>query len=288
MTRGLALLGHNISYTLSPLIHNTACRYAGAEYVYLPVDISPGKLSNALDALRLLGFAGGNVTIPHKIEIMKFIDSISETARRIGAVNTFTIADGSLTGHNTDADGFFYGYEGELSELHGEPVLILGTGGAARAVLDALAIRTRPALLLIAGRSEGRIEALMNQANSYGIKEVEAVPWNKDGLYRAAIRAKGIIQTTPIGSSSYIGMSPVEVSFPFSENHIVIDLIYDPTETSFLSAARKRGSRASNGLPMLLNQAALAFTIWTGLSFPLTEVQNTVQQHIQQHMTMDL
>jgi shikimate dehydrogenase len=286
MQRGIALFGHNISYTLSPLIHNTAFRVSGLDYTYLPVDIAPPDIGKALEAAALLGFAGGNVTIPHKISVMSYLNSVSEIARRIGAVNTLSFTDAGIGGDNTDAEGFYRAYAGEMSELAGKDVLLLGTGGAARAVCDVLLTRIHPSSLCLSGRTRSHADRLEKDLRSiYGYGEILVCEWGSGELTEKAKHSTGIIQCTPIGSGKNAGMDPMNDSFRFTPGQIVIDLIYNPVETPFLKKALEDGARTRNGISMLLQQAALSFTIWTGTAFPMDEVKGVVIQHIKDRLT---
>jgi shikimate dehydrogenase len=283
MQRGIALFGHNISYTLSPLIHNTAFRLSGLDYTYLPVDIAPSDIGNALEAAALLGFAGGNVTIPHKILVMSHLNSVSDIARRIGAVNTLSFTDTGIGGDNTDAEGFYRAYAGELSDLTGKEVLLFGTGGAARAVCDVLLTRIHPSSLYLSGRTRDNADRLENDLRSmYGYGEIQVCDWGSGELTEKANHSAGIIQCTPIGSGKYTGMDPINKSFRFTPGQIVIDLIYNPVETPFLKKALQDGARTRNGIAMLLHQAALSFTVWTGTAFPMDEVKGVVLRYIKE------
>jgi shikimate dehydrogenase len=283
MQSGIALFGNNISYTLSPIIHNTAFRISGLDYIYLPVDISPPNIEKALEAAIVLGFAGGNVTIPHKIAVMQYLNSLSEHARRIGAVNTLLFTDSGIHGDNTDAEGFYRAYTTEMSDLEGKGILLLGTGGAARAVCDVLLTRIKPSALYMSGRTQEHAERLKDEITSlYGYGDIEILEWKSAVLNETAEHVSGIIQCTPIGSGKYIGMNPVHDSFRFIPGQIVIDLIYNPVESLFLKKAHTMGARTRNGIAMLLHQAALSFTIWTGAMFPMDEVKGVVMRHIKE------
>jgi shikimate dehydrogenase len=273
MHRGIALFGHNISYTISPFIHNTAFSITRLPYTYIPIDIPLDRLPKALEAARTLGFAGANVTIPYKEQALKYADSLSEPARRIGAVNTLRFGEEGIHGENTDGDGFYNAYADDLDKLRGKSVLILGAGGAARAVIDTLIARVEPSELYISGRHKERAVRIRDGAEGDAVRTaINIIPWTQDALADSADKVDGIIQTTPVGSGSTKGSSPVTDTFPVSSRHTVIDLIYNPPETPFLRRAAERGARTQNGLGMLLHQAALAFALWTGRAFPMEQV----------------
>jgi len=283
MHRGIVLFGNNISYTLSPVIHNTAFRISDLPYLYLTADIEPAQFKNALDAAQILKFAGANVTIPFKETVLKHTTSLSDAAKKIGAVNTLYFDKGKILGENSDSPGFFKAYFNELKSLEDKTVLILGAGGAARAVCDTIITKTTPKKMLIVNRNTERSNQLIEHLrNVYDFNSADSISMETSALQEAAGDAAGIIQTTPVGSGRYINQSPVAESFQFNKEHVVIDLIYNPLETKFLKQAGHSGARTRNGISMLLHQAAYSFTLWTGQTFPMDEVTPVVMEHIKQ------
>jgi shikimate dehydrogenase len=281
MQRGIALFGHNISYSLSPVIHNTAFKIAQLPFTYLTVDIEPERFDKALEAVQTLNFAGANVTIPYKETVLKYTTALSESAQKIGAVNTLHLKDGTIFGDNTDSDGFYNAYMNELHLLKNGTVLIIGAGGAARAVCDTLIRKITPHRIVIANRHAERSRPLLaHLKHAYGYDSVHWISISDPGLEKTAGEASGIIQTTPVGSGTYAEESPVSDSFRFTKNHIVIDLIYNPVETVFLRNAAQSGARTRNGVSMLLHQAALSFKLWTGTTFPMDDVIPIVMENI--------
>lgn len=284
MHRGIALFGHNISYSLSPLIHNTALSVTQLPYTYLTVDIAPGRFARAIEAVQILNFAGANITIPYKERVLQHTSSLSDSARRIGAVNTLFFKDGKIFGENTDTEGFYSGYMNELHLLKNKTVLVIGAGGAARAVCDALITKISPDRILIANRSKERSMKLADHLRkAYGYGSVKIITFEKTDVYDSVSEAAGIIQTTPVGSGTLSGQSSVGDSFRFHNRQIVIDLIYHPVETVFLKKAAQCGARTRNGISMLLHQAAISFTLWTGVSFPMDSVAPVVMERIKRY-----
>ncbi len=284
MQRGIVLLGHSISYSLSPVIHNTAFTITNLPYTYLTVDIAPDRFARAIEAVQTLNFAGANVTIPYKETVMKFTTSLSEAAQKIGAVNTLHFINGQIFGDNTDSAGFYNAYLDELHTLKNKTVLVIGAGGAARAVCDTLITKISPDRILIANRNAQRSMKLADHLKKeYGYDSASTVPTDAQALRIAAGEASGIIQTTPVGSGTLLGQSPMPDSFQFNNRHIVIDLIYNPVETIFLKIAAQNGARTRNGISMLLHQAALSFTLWTGITFPMDAVTPVVMEKIKRH-----
>lgn len=281
MQRGIALFGNNISYSISPVIHNTAFHATELPFTYLPVDIAPERFGMALDAAQTLNFAGANVTIPYKETVIQFTASLSVTAQKIGAVNTLRFDNDKIFGDNTDSAGFYNAYMSELRSLNNKTVIIIGSGGAARAVCDALITKASPERIVIANRNPARAKRLVEHLKTtYGYDSTNILsPFNKT-IQETAGEATGIIQTTPVGAGTYTGQSPVPDTFRFSDRHIVIDLIYNPVETTFLKKAAQQGARTRNGISMLLHQAALSFNLWTGATFPMDKVTPVVMEHI--------
>jgi shikimate dehydrogenase len=285
MHRGVALFGFNIPYSISPLIHNTAFKAAELPYTYIPFDVAPERLARAVDAIATLDFAGANVTIPYKETVIGHASVLTDTARQIGAVNTLVIERGAITGHNTDADGFYNAYREDLNLLQNETVLILGAGGAARAVCHALIARVGVQRLIIANRTGERAGELAGHLrNAYGYEATEVITGTARELAGAGSAARGIVQTTPVGSNSAANRSKNSYPGRFQKDQVAIDLIYSPLETPFLQLAVHAGARTHNGIAMLLHQAALSFTLWTGAAFPMETVSSAVKEHIKQQM----
>ncbi|MFQ5509367.1 MAG: shikimate dehydrogenase [Leptospirillia bacterium] len=275
-THRVGIIGHPIGHTRSPRMHNAAFRALGLNWTYEPFDVPPDRLAEMVRELTDSGLRGFNVTIPHKQAVMPLLDEISPQATVIGAVNTVVIEDGILIGHNTDGEGFSRSlHEAHKFKAERSRALILGAGGAARAVCDQLAREGIPALR-ISGRTPARAEALAADINKHH-PACEARPLDWSPLdHRAAINwAELIVNTTPIGMHAGDGM-PIDTN-GISPGHIVADLIYAPPETEFLAACRNLRARCLNGLGMLLYQGALAFTLWTGQDAPIDVMRNALK-----------
>ncbi|HBT46830.1 MAG TPA: shikimate dehydrogenase [Peptococcaceae bacterium] len=266
-TRLVGLLAYPASHSFSPQIHNAAFRALGLDWVYLAFQVEPSRLPAAVEGIRALGFAGANVTIPHKESITAYLDEIHPLARLIGAVNTVVLREGKLVGYNTDAGGFLRSLEEAGIDPAGKGALILGAGGAARAVAFALA-RAGCMALILANRTEARARELARALGEAGYRAVEVVPWEEGSLAGVVPAVDMIINTTSIG------MSPDREGVPFAPEflrprQIVCDVVYNPPETRFLEGARRRGCRVLSGLGMLLYQGAEAFALWTGREAPV-------------------
>jgi shikimate dehydrogenase len=266
------VMGWPVSHSRSPTLHNYWIKHYGlsGSYVLLPVD--PARLAQALPGLAALGFAGCNVTVPHKIAAMKAVDRVDPVARRIGAINTIVVeADGSLSGFNNDGFGYIQSLLDTKPDWSAEagPAVVLGAGGAARAVIAGLADRGAREIRL-ANRTLARAEELAREFGS----PVRAVPWEQrnDALADAAL----LVNTT---SQGMVGQPPLELSLEKLPGHsLVSDVVYVPLETPLLAAARARGNPTVNGLGMLLNQARPAFKAWFGVMPEITpELRRAVE-----------
>lgn len=273
-TRVCGLIGYPVEHSFSPAMHNAAFAHLRLDYVYVAFPVKPEDLKDALWGIRALNLAGVNVTVPHKEKVIPFLDELAEGARLIGAVNTVECRGGRLVGHNTDGAGFVRFLTTEAGfDPQGKRALILGAGGAARAVAVYLAL-SGARELVVANRSHARAEELAGLLNERTPARATALPWSAGGegaaeMAEAAAASDLIVQTTPLG------MHPAESTcpaFPFAvlrPGQVVVDLVYNPPRTLFMERAARAGARVYNGLGMLLHQGALAFELWTGHKAPL-------------------
>lgn len=258
------VMGWPVAHSRSPAIHKHWIQQHGLNGSYVLLPVQPDRLVDAVRGLRALGFAGCNVTIPHKVAAMALMDHIDPLAARIGAINTIVVeADGTLTGYNNDAYGFIQSLLDAQPDWRADagPVTVLGAGGAARAILVALAERGAREIRLC-NRSLDKAQAL---ATEFGAP-IRALPWDQreDALDGCAL----LVNSTSLGMK---GQDALEISLDRLPKHaLVCDAIYIPLETSLLAAARARGNATVNGLGMLLNQARPAFQRWFGVTPELT------------------
>jgi shikimate dehydrogenase len=272
MTRLALLLGDPVAHSLSPVIHNIAFRTAGIDAVYHAARTPPHALEAAIAGLRRPNILGANVTIPHKQVVADLVDALDATAAAVGALNVIVREeDGSLRAYNTDVAGFTAPLD--LDELEGASVVVLGSGGAARAAGFAL-LESRPVQITFAARSMARAEMMVRDlatlapATSLVVMALtEAAP----AIREAAL----VVNATPVGMHPHTGDSPVSGDL-FREGQTVYDLIYNPRPTLFLREAAARGARTVDGLEMLLGQAAVAFRLWTGVEMPLIAVRQAL------------
>jgi shikimate dehydrogenase len=264
-TRLAALIGSPVRHSYSPAIHNAAFRALGLDWVYLAFEVAPGRVPEALAGVRALGIGGLSVTLPHKEDAAAAVDELSATAAALGAANTVVVgADGRLRGENTDAAGFL----ASLADAGVDPTdrrcLVRGAGGAARAVVWALAEAGAAAVVVVPGRDRARAERTAALAGALG----------RVGEAGEAAGADIVVNATPIGldGGPDLAVDPALLG----PGQVVVDLVPRPT-TALLGAAGARGARPVDGLGMLVHQAALAFRLWTGCDPPLDVMRAAVR-----------
>lgn len=252
-------MGWPVAHTRSPVIHNHWISVHGLRGAYVPLAVNPLHLATAIRGLSALGFAGCNLTVPHKEQAMQWVDTLHPVARRMGAVNTIVVMpDGSLQGMNTDGVGYIQSLKDADPAWCATtgPALVLGAGGAARAIVVALIDEGVPTLRLC-NRTDDRAHALAQEFGS----RVQVIPWAQRNDAMAGVQL--LVNTTTQGMH---GCPPLDVTLDaLPTEAMVSDVVYVPLETPLLAAARIRGNRTVNGLGMLLNQARPAFQAWFGV-----------------------
>ena len=267
MSKRAGVIGHPLGHTKSPTIFAAAFKAAGIDATYEAWDTPADLLEGRVNALRGADFLGANVTTPHKEAVLALIDGAVGDASKIGAVNTIVHEDGKLVGHNTDVAGFARALKEDAGfEAHGRRALILGAGGAARAVAAAL-VDGKASVVFVVGRQPKKTEgvALALKRTTPAGTTITWAYWG-DGAFQRALRESDlIVNCTPVGTagSPAAAESPVDASL-IRADATVFDLVYNPRETPLLAAARKRGAKAVGGLGMLVYQAAESFRLWTG------------------------
>jgi shikimate dehydrogenase len=265
----LGLIGYPLKHSFSPKIHTAALRSCGLSGDYSLFPVAPGdaqKMKGWLDRLRSNEFQGFNITIPHKQNIIPFLDELTPTARVIGAINTVYIHNGKLTGDNTDAESFLV----ELNKLiknnpitNGEnrSALVLGAGGSARAVTYALL--NDGWSVTIASRRIEQTQGMINQFSKHR-SHLASIEYHVREISSITPSLSLLVNTTPLGMFPDTDTSPWFSELPFPSKAIVYDLVYNPKITRFVRDAQSSGLPATTGLGMLVEQAALSFEIWTG------------------------
>ncbi|HEV2810738.1 MAG TPA: shikimate dehydrogenase [Acidimicrobiales bacterium] len=259
LTRVAAVIGHPVRHSLSPVIHNAAFRHLDLDWVYVALDVAPGNGRVAVEAMRTLGLAGLNVTMPHKADVAAAVDRLSPVASALGAVNTVVAQGRTLTGESTDGAGLL----AALAADHGfDPserrCLVLGAGGAARAVVLALAEGGAKEVVVVARRREQAARAA-TLAGSVG----------RAGMAADVADVDLLVNATPVGDQLPLGVRADDLG----AGQLVVDLLYAPATTVLMDSAEARGAATANGVGMLVHQAALSFQLWTGEEMPLDAVR---------------
>jgi len=272
-TRLCGVLGNPVEHSLSPAIHNAAFQKLGLNFVYLAFRIE--DLAGAIRGIKALGNVRGfSVTIPHKVAVIPYLDEVETTAKHIGSVNTIVAENGKLTGYNTDASGAMRALrEGGVS-LKGQKVLMLGSGGAARAIAFALGADAEIAALTILGIDEKERRGLVKDLRAKTSLQVEDGSISQETLRRNLKDSHILLHCTPVGMHPKVNETSVPGSL-LTPNLTVMDIVYNPLETRLLREAKEAGCRTIRGLEMFLNQAMAQFELWTGQPAP-ADVMRTV------------
>ena len=273
-TRLAAVIGDPVRHSLSPTLMNAAFGAAGLDWTYVALEVAATRLPDALVGVRALGIAGLSVTMPHKESAAACADVLSPTAERLGAVNCLVNADGLLTGHNTDGEGFVRSLERQFRfQPIGKRCVVFGAGGSARSIVLALADGGASEVVVV-NRTIGRAERAAALAGDRG--EVVSL----DGIGSDLEDADLIVNATSIGMGQ---PTPDDVPFDASVLHqgqILVDIVYKPLETPLIAAARRSGASVANGVAMLAHQAAVQFELWTGVDAPIEVMLASVSSQL--------
>lgn len=260
MKKLFGVIGDPIAHSMSPAMHNDLFDFYGINAEMFAFHIKGENLEDAVKGFKAINISGFNVTIPHKTAIMPFLDEIDPLAEAIGAVNTVVNQDGKLIGYNTDGAGYLKGIKQVVSDVEGKNVLLIGAGGAARAIFYTMAYSGVKSID-IANRTPERAQKLIEQCPYQTAAEVLEI----SGEGKDVGKYDMIIQTTSIGMHPKIDETPLTL-LNLKEGAFVSDIIYAPLETRFLREAREQGAITQNGVPMFVYQGALAFEKWTGIA----------------------
>ncbi len=249
----------------------------GLNYRYLTIKVLPDGLEDAIKAVKAMHFRGINLTMPHKIKVIPMLDELSEAAGIIGAVNTVINDNGRLTGENTDGKGFTRSLKREGVEILGKEVMILGAGGAARAIAVECALSGAKKITIVnrteaSGKELADLIAMKTKAAS------EYVPWTENLLIPSGTDI--LINATPIGFTPNQDLKPDVDYDSIREGMVVSDVVFDPVETEFLKAAAAKGARTFTGIGMLVQQGALNFTLWTGEEAPVDVMYDALEREL--------
>ena len=259
-TRLAAVIGTPVRHSLSPAIHNAAFAEAGLDWVYVALEVAEGRTPSAFEGMRVLGISGLSVTMRHKEAAFAAVDDLSLPAERMRAVNCVQLLHGRLIGHNTDGDGFVGSLRADAGlDPAGLSVVVVGAGGAARSVIEALG-RAGASRVAVINRTAARTLDAASLAGEAG----------RVGTWEDIPSADLVVNATSLGMGG-VGL-PIDASL-LRPNHVVADLVYHPLETPLLAAARAAGARAIDGLGMLVHQAAHQFRLWTDVEPPVAAMR---------------
>lgn len=277
-TQLCAVIGNPIAHSLSPALHNAAFNELGLDFVYVAFRVEDAK--SALAGMRALNnFRGMSVTIPHKIEIMNYVDEIAEVDRSIGSINTVINENGRLIGLGTDGPGALKALIDAGVELDGKNILMLGAGGAARAIAFTLSRNTKLGKLLLMDVNESMLNGLTADLKAGTVARIESGLLTDSSLAQAMGDADVIINCTPIGMHPKEDSSLVPAEL-FRTGQVVFDIVYTPLETKLLRDARSRGLKVVSGVEMFINQAVLQFERFTGVNAPVEVMRQVVMERL--------
>lgn len=262
-TRVCGLMGNPVEHTMSPVIHNTLSERLGKNLVYVPFHVPEGHVGQAVEGAFALNLLGMNVTVPYKSQVIPFLKEIDPLAEQIGAVNTLVRTEDGYKGYNTDMPGLYRAMCEDGVRIAGEKVLILGAGGAARAVALLLA-RKEAAQILILNRSVDKALQVAEEVNGIAGRQLaEAVALADWGSLPEGEKYLAV-QTTNVGMFPHVEDALVEEPAFYDRIHTGYDLIFNPSETKFMRLVKANGGRAFGGMKMLLYQGIIAYELWTG------------------------
>lgn len=272
-TNIVGLIGHPVEHSFSPPMHNAAFKALGMDYAYVAFDVDPSNLKSAIGGAKSLNIKGFNVTIPHKIEVMEFLDEIDPVASLIGAVNTIDFKN--LKGYNTDGIGAVRSIE-EVTSIKNKNVIVAGAGGASRAISCYLAKYVADSITIL-NRNVERAEKLAGDISDSGlIDDIKSDSISAINNYLGD--ADILVDTTPIGMHPHIDDEPIATFDNMHEDLVVFDAVYNPNETVLIKEAIKAGAKPVYGIKMLLYQGAESFKIWTGQDAPIDVMENALRQ----------
>ena len=271
-TNIVGLIGHPVEHSFSPPMHNAAFDALNMDYAYVAFDVNPNDLKSAIEGAESLNIKGFNVTIPHKVDVMQYLDELDEVARLIGAVNTIDFKN--LKGYNTDGIGAVKAIE-EVTSIKNKNVVVAGAGGASRAISFYIAKYGAESLTIL-NRNEVKVESLASDVSDSGlIGEVASDSINAIGNYMEG--ADVLIDTTPLGLHPNISDEPIVKADMMDEDLVVFDAVYNPNETVLIKEAIKANAKPVYGIKMLLYQGAESFKIWTGKTAPVDVMEKALR-----------
>jgi shikimate dehydrogenase len=279
-TKVCGLIGNPVEHSSSPILHNTAFQHLGLDFIYLVFTVTKESLADALSGMRSLGIKGLNVTMPHKVDVIRYLDELDETARSIGSVNTILNQKGKLIGYTSDGIGALKALKYHGADPSGKKVVVLGAGGASRSVSFTLAQEAGE--LVILNRTLMKAQKLVDDLSSHQGRrpKVRADKLNSKNVSKELKDADILVNATSVGMRPQESLSPIDPSLLRSDL-VVFDMVYEPLETKLLAEAKRKGATTMDGLSMLVFQGAVSFEIWTGVKAPIEVMMNAVMEELQ-------
>jgi len=272
-TQLIVLIGNPVEHSMSPKMHNAAFRQLGLNYIYVAVRVDNDKLKEAIDGIRALNIKGANVTVPHKINIMNYLDEIDPVAKNIGAINTILNQDGHLYGTNTDGIGAVRSLAEAGVTFKAKKLVMIGAGGVARPISYNLAPETKEFILF--DIDEGAVQNLAQELNEKIGGNICGYKSDPQKIAEEMQDTDIFINATPVGMSPKVNTSIIPKKL-LHKNLTVFDVVYNPLETKLLKEAKAAGAKAISGIMMLVYQGVAAFELWTGQEAPVELMKQMV------------
>jgi len=280
-TKVCGLIGDPVEHSMSPVMHNAAFRELGLNYLYVPFRVKKEELGKAIDGMRALNIRGLNITIPHKVAVIPLLDELDPLAEKIGAVNTIVNNDGVLRGYNTDASGLLQSMWTKGIEPRDKNIVIIGAGGASRAVTFILADKKARLVILNRIQELDWAKELASRITQTFRQKIEALELNRENLAKVLTKADILLNATNAGMSPNTGETPVDADLLRPEL-VVYDIVYNPSKTRLLREAEMINAKTIGGLDMLTWQGALAFQMWTGRKAPVELMKREAAKLLEQ------
>jgi shikimate dehydrogenase len=276
-TSVFGIIGDPVEHTLSPGMHNAAFKSVGLDHIYVPFNVKTEELEDAINGARAMGIKGLNVTIPHKTEVIKYLDYLDIAAGLISAVNTIEFGENGAIGHNTDGIGAIRAIE-EVTSVKKKKIMVLGAGGAARAISFQLLLNEAESLV-ISNRTIEKAQELKDDLIEKLDHEVTVTDLGTD-LARELEDTDILINTTPIGMYPNINHKPLVTADMMHKELIVNDIVYNPLKTGLIREAENAGAKTISGIKMLMYQGIESFRIWTGIEPPVEIFQSALLEEM--------
>ncbi|MFH0812853.1 MAG: shikimate dehydrogenase [Pseudomonadota bacterium] len=278
-TKVCILIGDPVEHSFSPLIHNAGFQELGVNFVYVAFQVKSKDIGNAIKGIKALNIRGASITLPHKVTAIEYMDRLDPVARKIGSINTIVNENGELKGFSSDGMGALKALHDHKVELDGKNVLILGSGGVARAIAFTLVMNTRLNRLSVLGIIKDEIEALVNNLQTVTETEVQGTVMEENILQKSMLSSHILINCTPRGMYPKAEESPVPRDF-LRKELLVFDVVYNPPKTKLLQDAQSLGCDTISGIEMFINQAVLQFELWTGVKAPEAVMKKVILDHL--------